>query len=295
MKKRPAPRIRICTLPPVKRQPAKKRSLKSLFAAIRGRNHRAATATAEDLEEQDRGLRISRGLTIIFGFHIVAIGLYFVHLKFLNDHTDAPAPPPAASSIATSSKPRTQSGAPLIAPDDKTCAVRAGDNYASIATREGVHVDDLRAANGDRPLAPNLTLILPQKRHTAGYPPDIQALRNPPAVASNNGLVPAVPVSAKAESDGILVRPKVVRQTINDPKPSNSTKPITTTKPITSPKPSTSPKATPTAGGSYVVKNGDSLWQISKRLKVDQTALMRANGIADPNKLKPGTTLSIPK
>ena len=283
MRKPRVTKIRTCTLFPVKRQPAKKRSLKSLFAAIRGRNHRAATATAEDLEEQDRGLRISRGFTIIFGFHIVAIGLYFVHLNFLNDHTDAPAPPPAAAPTATASKPRTQSGAPLIAPDDKTCAVHAGDNYASIATREGVHVDDLRAANGDRPLAPNLTLILPQKRHAAGYPPAIQALRNPPAASPNNGLVPAVPVNAKAESEGILVRPKVVRQTINDPKPSNSTKAVST------------PKATPAAGGSYVVKNGDSLWQISKRLKVDQTALMRANGISNPNKLKPGTTLSIPK
>ena len=261
----------------VKRRAGKSRPLKNLFAAIRGRNQRASTATAEDLEEDDRGLKISRGFTIIFAFHIVAIALYFIHLNFLNGHTEAPAPPPAEPAVAAASKPRTQSGVPLIAPNDKTCKVRAGDNYARIAAREGVLVDDLRAANGDRSLTADLTLILPQKRHTAGYPPTIEVLRTPPAASPpaaqrDNGLVEVVPGLAADPSRAVLVRPKVVRET------------------------TTSPRPTPAAAGrSYVVKSGDNLWQISKRYKVNQAALMQANKITDPSKLKPGTTLTIPQ
>ncbi len=268
---------------PVKRRPARQDLLRKLFALPR-RKQRATTATAEELEDEDRGLKISRGFTIIFAFHIVAIGLYFVHLNFLNDHTTAPAKATATPAAATASKPRTQSGAPLISPDDKTCKVRTGDNYALIAAREGVLVDDLRAANGDRPLSADLTLILPQKHHSAGYPPAIQALRNPPQADSNNGLVVAVPADSTAVPRGILVRPKVVREPINSPKP--------TPKASTATSPKASPKAT---GRSYVVKPGDSLWQISKRFKVDEVALMRANSITDPKKLKTGTALKIPQ
>jgi LysM repeat protein len=269
MSKRPITKTLPKTFLPVKRRPGRKRPLKSLFAAIRGKNQRAATATAEDLEAEDRGLRISRGFTIIFAFHVVAIGLYFVHLNFLADHTDAPAAAPATPPAAAASKPRTQSGAPLIAPNDKTCKVQTGDTYERIAAREGVEVNALRAANADRPLSPDLTLILPQKRHTAGYPPALEALRNPAVEEIPKAeLVDAVP----ADSNGIVVRPKVVRETVN------------------------ATRATPATGGrSYVVKNGDNLWQISKRFKVDQAALMQANRIADPKKLKPGMTLTIPQ
>ena len=253
---------------PVKRRPAKKHLVRRIFAAIRGGNKQRVTASADaELDTEESGMRISRGFTIMIGFHVVAIGLIFFHLTFLRDHTAAPAATPPAAAAA---KPRTQSGAPLIAPNDRTCKVRAGDTYERIATREGVNVDELRAANGDCSLSADLTLILPQKRHTAGYPPSIEALRNPPTqpVPPRAELVDAEP----ANSEGILVRPKVIRETIN------------------------SPRATPVAAGrSYVVKSGDSLGRISKRLKVDQAALMRANGISDPNKLKAGMTLTLPK
>jgi LysM repeat protein len=267
MSKRHSSKIMPHLFPPVKRRPAKKRKFRKIFAAIRGRNQPASTATAGDLEAEDRGLRISRGFTIIFGFHIVAIGLYFVHLNYLNDHTEAP-PPPAAAPSTAANKPRTQSGAPLIAPNDKTCKVQAGDNYARIASREGVDEDALRAANGDRPLSADLTLILPQKRHTAGYPPAVEALRNPvPEVIPRAELVDAVPV----DSPGILVRPKIVRETINTPR-----------------------SATTAGGRSYVVKSGDSVWGISQRFDVDQKALMKANGISDAKKLQLGKVLTIP-
>jgi LysM repeat protein len=52
------------------------------------------------------------------------------------------------------------------------------------------------------------------------------------------------------------------------------------------------PKA---SGKSYVVKNGDSIWKIANKYKVDQAALLKANGIKDARKIKVGTALVIPQ
>lgn len=55
------------------------------------------------------------------------------------------------------------------------------------------------------------------------------------------------------------------------------------------------PQSTPsTAGQSYVVQEGDSLWKISKKFKVSVDELKNYNGM-DSDFLKPGTQLKIPK
>ncbi len=46
--------------------------------------------------------------------------------------------------------------------------------------------------------------------------------------------------------------------------------------------------------GSYTVKPGDSIYAIAKRHKVSQNELQQINGIADPLKVRPGTTLKVP-
>ncbi len=48
------------------------------------------------------------------------------------------------------------------------------------------------------------------------------------------------------------------------------------------------------AGGTYVVKPGDSLYGIARRNGVDIESLKRANNIADPNHLSVGQVLKIP-
>jgi len=54
-------------------------------------------------------------------------------------------------------------------------------------------------------------------------------------------------------------------------------------------------KEAPTAAGeSYVVAKGDNPYSIAKKFKVTQDALMKANNIDDPRKLKIGQKLVIP-
>ncbi len=48
------------------------------------------------------------------------------------------------------------------------------------------------------------------------------------------------------------------------------------------------------SGKTYVVKKGDSPYNIADRFKVEVPALLKLNGIDDPKKLKLGQTLKIP-
>ena len=46
--------------------------------------------------------------------------------------------------------------------------------------------------------------------------------------------------------------------------------------------------------GTYVVKPGDSLYQVARAHKVQFSELQQVNGITDPRKVKPGATLKVP-
>ena len=345
---------------PVKRRPVPSGFFKRIHAVTRNRNQRvAATATAEDLENGDHSARISRGFTIIFLIHVVAIALYFIHLNFLNDHSVAKATLPATTETATSAKPRADKP-PILTPDDATCIVVAGDNYARIAAREGVDEAALRAANQNKPIAAGLTFKLPPKRIIATEPPLVVALRKQTPPNAERGLVEPHPLPASEPARPLLVHPRVVHETLaiktpRDTPTARSTKDTSTTKTAKdsatvrnskdsntaktakdtasaktakdtaaaktakdtaaaksakdtaaaktakdtaaakTARESTAAKATSTtAKQNYVVKSGDNLYRISKHYKIDQAALMRANNISDPAKLKSGMTLVIP-
>ena len=309
---------------PVKRSPVRSGFFKRIHAVTRHRNQRvAATATAEDLEGEDHSARISRGFTIIFLIHVVAIALYFIHLNFLNDHSVAKTTPAASSETATLSKPRIDHP-PTLSPDDATCIVVAGDSYARIAAREGVDEAALRAANQNKPIAAGLTFKLPPKRIVATDPAMVVALRKPAPPAASRGPVEAPPLAASETQQPLLVHPKIAHETT----PSKVGHETTTVKPTKetataksakesaaaksaketaaaksakltaaakSAKATAAAKSTPTSSKqTYLVKSGDNLFRISKRYKIDQAALMRANNINDPAKLNTGMTLVIP-
>ena len=318
---------------PVKRRPVRNGFFKRIHAVTRHRNQRVATtATAEDLENEDHSARISRGFTIIFLIHVVAIALYFIHLNFLNDHSVAKTTPAASSETATVSTPRIDRP-PMLSPTDATCIVVAGDNYARIAAREGVDEAALRAVNQNKPIAAGLTFKLPPKRIVAEDSPMVVALRKQATPNSMRGLVETPPLAASEPQRPLLVHPKVVHETA-PPKVSHETATVKSAKETATPKSAkdaaapksakdtaaaktakdtaaaktakdtaaaksakdtAAGKATPTSSKqTYVVKSGDNLFRISKRYKIDQAALMRANNISDPTKLNTGMTLVIP-
>jgi LysM repeat protein len=252
---------------PIKRRPVSKGFFKRLNAVTRHRNQRVATtATAEDVEERDH----SRGFVIIVLIHILAIILYFVHLNFLNDHSPEQSAKPATKAPALAPKPRVESP-PIISPGDAACMVAAGDNYTRIAAREGVDESALRAANNNATIRAGMTLIRPPKRIVATDPPEVVTIRSQKPSLADRGLVESTELeTSPTPPRAVLVRPNIVRDT----KPAKAT--------------------AVTKGRSYVVQPGDNVLRIAKRFKIDSSALMRANSISDPRKLKTGMTLAIP-
>jgi len=249
---------------PVKRSNVKNGMFKRLRAVTGNRKQRvAATANAAELEEDDGGSKISRALTIIFLIHIVAIGLIFVHQKFLDDRT--PDVANAAKQDVVASAP-VQAERPRIAAGDKPYIVRQGDNYARIAAAAEVEEADLRLANQHVDIVPGLLLKIPPKRIIAVESEEVTAIRNQTPVDIDRGLVEAVPVDVSSAPRAQLVKPNINR--------------------------AVAPAAT--SGKSYVVQSGDSVWRIANRFKVNQDALMKANGISDAKKMKVGMSLVIP-
>jgi len=260
-----------------RRVPPKRTIGKVITAIIRRRNHRANTDDGV-LDDPSHNARAAKSIAIIFGVHIVAIVLYFVHWSFLSKHTTTPA--------SASVSPPAQT----VAETGGTFTVSRGDTYTTIANHLGIPEDAIRAANPV--LTPGTKLVIPPKPANAPAPRDTTARGSAP----DDGLMDANP-EVTEPSEGTQ------RQ---DPAPGKATPPKSSTiksaavktppKAITTvDKPKDGKTAAPATGSrSYTVRSGDNLWRISKRLKVDQDALMRANGITDPNKLKVGMALKLP-
>jgi LysM repeat protein len=263
---------------PVKRRPATKGIFKRLSAVTGPRKQRVAAAASADLEMEDGGSKISRAMTIIFLIHIVAVGLIFVHLKYLDSRglsgeeaaENASDERGAVAGVRRENPVKLSSGAvPYM--------VRAGDNYARIAAAEGVDEGALRTLNQDKEIRPGVVLSIPPKRIVALEPPELTALRNlqqqapAAAPAADDGLVEALPVDVSGAPRAQLVRASGLP-------------------------PAVGAAAQPSAasGKTYVVQSGDSVWRIANRFGVNQDALMKANGITDARKMKIGMSLVIP-
>jgi 5'-nucleotidase len=129
------------------------------------------------------------------------------------------------------------------------------------ATQAGSEV-----AAAERPLAdlaPESATPAPQTAPPSQQPTKVTSLAEVPPEPSRTALAPA-PASFRPVSPPAPVRPAAVA---------------------------------PTAGRTYVVQKGDSLWSIARKLYGDgkrSRDIAQANRLADPNKLKIGQVLTIP-
>ena len=256
---------------PVKRRPVPKGIFKRLSAITGSRKQRVAAAASPEMDGEDSGSKISRALTIIFLIHIVAIGLIFVHQKFLDGRT--PDEPKIAKvekqetvAVVASVPPRLD--LPRLTSGEKPYIVRQGDNYARVAAAVGVEEGDLRLINKHVEIVPGLLLKIPPRRIVAMEPVEVTTIREQTPKVDSGGLVEAVDMSNVPRAK--LIRPNVGQGS------------QATVAPVSA------------SGKTYVVQNGDSVWRIANRFKVNQGILMTANGINDARKMKVGMSLVIP-
>lgn len=270
---------------PTKRQPVRKGVFKTLFANIPGRKQRvAATANPADFETELPGRKIGNALAVIVAVHVAAAGLVFFHHWRLEgrggDATVKQVKAPILSS-ATLYSPENTSPVTRLSVGEQGRMVSAGETYASIAEKLGVEESDLRMANNNDPIQSGLVLKIPSKKIVAKESPELAELRA--NLPSNDRGIVEIPRANPVEGVPQLIRPssqKVTEHSASVPKPVDRSA-------------ASSPK--PAAGSrSHTVQAGDNFWRIANKYKVDQDALMKANGITDAKKLKIGMSLVIP-
>jgi LysM repeat protein len=257
---------------PVKRRPVTKGMFKRLSAVTGTRKQRVAATASTEMDIEDGGSKVSRALTIIFLIHVVAIGLIFVHQRFLDGRISSEPEGVKSSSekkpvLVSSAQRRT--GLPQLSSGDVGYMPKPGDNYAKIAAAAGVDEGELRMMNENVEIRPSIVLRIP-KRIVAQDPPEVVEIRQQEAqtrAADDSGLVEALPVDVRDAPRAQLVP--------QQPAPAIAAAP-------------------PAAKKSYVVQSGDSVWRIANRFGIKQDDLMKANGISDARKMKTGMNLVIP-
>ena len=257
---------------PVRRRPVSKGIFHRLSAVTRKRQRVSASATMAGMEMEDGGSKISRALTIIFLIHIVAIALIFIHQRFL-DGRQKESTRAVTREVATPAVVTKEVGAPTAPAaqnSGKSHVTKDGESYASIAAMHGVAEADLRQLNQDKAMRKGLILSIPvQKVEVAEVVSEAVAEPVAPTndvvvatdATSDEGMVDAVPVDVSAAP-----KAKAIVES----------------------------ESAASSGKTHLVKKGDTITKIAKQYKVTQDALMSANSITDPTKLKAGANLMIP-
>ena len=271
------------------------------------RLHAATTATADNhagLGSEVPNIGIGRALMVILLLHVLAIGAIYIHSAFYGEESNktanrgqksASGQPIAAAVVntATLDKAAASASKAAAAETDQVIAnpafdryiVVTGDRYASIAQNRNVDERALRALNSNRPLRAGVVLDLPA---------ELSSLPVKPApVAKLNEKPSQKPVQKAAPKKAPVSKaPKaVVLDSGHDV--SNAAKAVVVNPNM--PKESAASDAdTQDSGERYTIQSGDTLWRICNRFKVSRDAVLKINGIEDPNKLYAGRSIKIP-
>lgn len=238
--------------------------------------HARAASSREEVEEyegeSEPSMKLSQAFIVVLVLHVVAVaGIYgFNQLKekpakptTAKAETTAPAAP-AAAVAEKKAEPAAKAEPAKAQQVQTTYTVVAGDTLRRIASKFNTSIESIEKANNltsTSILKVGQTLVVA----TAAKPAAAQAQPNElaaktaatPAVVAKAPPVKAPPVQEKAEV-----------------------------------KPTEKPKTTEEK--THVVAKGDNPYSLAKKYNITQAALMKANNIDDPKKLKIGQTLVIP-
>lgn len=314
----------------IKRNKPSSTQYRVLYAKTgRKRRLHAATAAAEQhagLGSDVPNLGIGKALMVILILHVLAIAAIYIHSAFFGNSGGVTAnegqkaslvqPHVAAAVPATpagKAKPVAAEVQPAVLDLDLLGAaaeryiVMTGDTYAVIAKGKNVDERSLRALNSDRPLRAGVVLDLPAKLSSRPVDP-----RPVAAVTQELSQKPGHQApEAKSDDVGPKTKPSDVKATAapgngtgfdvgSAPKAvivkPNRSAPTITAAPTApaAPAVATADLAIEDSGQRYTIKSGDTLWRISSRFKVSRDAVLKLNGIENPDKLYAGRSIKIP-
>lgn len=241
----------------------------------RKRLHARAASSREEVEdyesESEPSMKLSQAFIVVLVLHVVAVGGIYGFNK-LNETKPKPvaekkeaAPEVVAKAPEPVAEAKPQASA---ANSGQSYTVVAGDTLKRIASKFNTSIEALEKAN-------NLTstsIIRTGQILVVGKAASANAAPAP---------VKAEPVPHSQATPSVVAKPAPVQPVVAKTAPAE---------PVASAK----EPAADSAGQSYVVAKGDNPYSIAKKFKVTQDALMKANNIDDPRKLKIGQKLAIP-
>jgi LysM repeat protein len=237
--------------------------------------HARAASSREEVEEYESesepSMKLSQAFIVVLVLHVVAVaGIYgFNQLKEKPARpaaAKAETPEAAAPAAVTEKKAETVAKAePAKSQETQTTyTVVAGDTLKRIASKFKTSIESLEKANNltsTSILKVGQTLVVGSSAKAAAAPAQ--------AVDSTAKAAPTPAVVAKAPP----VKPAAVQEKAE-------------AQPLEKPQ--------TTEEKSYVVAKGDNPYSLAKKFNITQAALMKANNIDDPKKLKIGQKLLIP-
>jgi LysM repeat protein len=241
----------------------------------RKRLHARAASSREEVEdyesESEPSMKLSQAFIVVLVLHVVAVGGIYGFNK-LNETKPKPvAEKKEAAPEVVAKAPEPVAEAKPQAPAanaGQTYTVVAGDTLKRIASKFNTSIEALEKAN-------NLTstsIIRTGQILVVGKAASANAAPAP---------VKAEPVPHSQATPSVVAKPAPVQPVVAKTAPAE---------PVASAK----EPAADSAGQSYVVAKGDNPYSIAKKFKVTQDALMKANNIDDPRKLKIGQKLASP-
>ncbi|MBL9115044.1 MAG: LysM peptidoglycan-binding domain-containing protein [Verrucomicrobiaceae bacterium] len=172
----------------------------------------------------------------------------------------------------------SSSGMPTLSPSSARVDLAAALEPQSVAAETPVTITEVQSAlPADQKI--DLAMVSKSEASTAPYTP------------------PTTTEEVKAEAPAKAPEQKPVAKTETKPKSQMRTAPtITKSNSTTTASKATAAPATARSGsGRHTVVKGDTLGAIAKRYKTSTEAIMRANGIKNPNNISLGAKLLIPK